>query len=186
MPPDSDFKHQLDRLKFLAQAVVPYNSQLQSCSSVLEVYQIVEDCLNCDDHRIAASLIKHMLMVTGDEELRITNVHCFDEFDLKTVAPLLPSYKLLLRVANMLQNQCNNDKFLLKSIDESKLDRSKVDISPDSPMDLFQSMICKGSLDPSNIQLLEMDLLAILEAAKLEDDLQFLRSRCNHLCLSGM
>ena len=169
-------KGQLNQLKFLAQAVVPYGSQLENCNSIPDLYKLMRECqtLQCSsDYRYAVSLLRHMLMVTGCNQDKKLQPHCHDGFNLVDTAPSLSFfYEPLLHLAEKLLQNSSNYKRLLNSVDKNKLGNSKYDIS--SPLDLFQSMICKGTLDPSNPHSLKK-LVTILEAAGLEDEAQLVR-----------
>lgn len=165
-------KYHLSMLKFLAQAIVSYG-QLESCKSVPEVYKKISS--KCSDYHIAAALLRHMLRVTGykkKETLQILDAHCSEAFDLATVAPSLPFYELLLLLARQLHKNNNYEPFL-QYIDESKLNKSKHDVS--SPVDLLQSMICKGTIDPNNICTLKEELITPLNDARMFDEAQFMQ-----------
>ena len=161
-------KDQLNKLKFLAQVVVPYGSRLENCNSIPELFKLMREsqALQCSDYRYAVSLLRHMLMVIGCNQDKKLQPHCHKEFDSEKINSI-PFYEPLVRLANKLLQNCSNYKRLLNSIDENKLSKSKSDIS--SPLDLLQSMICKGTLDPSNPHSLKI-FVTILEAAGLEDE----------------
>ena len=164
--------NQLNELKFLAQAVVPYGSQLDTCNSIPELYKMMREShtLRCLDYRYTVSLLRHMLVATGCKQEDILQAHCHEKFDLAIITPSLPSYDLLLCVANNLLQNSSNYKHLLNSIDKKKLSKPKYDIS--SPVDLFQSMICEGTLDPSNLRSLKKELVVILKAAGLDGEVE--------------
>ena len=165
-------KDQLNKLKFLAQAVVPYGSRFENCNSIPELFKLMREsrALQRSDYRYAVSLLRHMLVVVGCNQDKKLQPYCHEKFDLAKTAPsLLFFYEPLLCLADKLLQNCSNYKRLLNSIDENKLSKSKSDIS--SPLDLFQSMIY---LDPSNPHSLNK-LVTILESAGLEDEAQLLR-----------
>lgn len=168
-------KDQLSKLKFLVQAVVPYGSQLKNCNSIPELYKLMREsqALQRVDYRYAVSLLRHMLVVTGYNQDKILQPHCHEKFDLAETAPLLSLfYEPLLHLADKLLQNTSNYKRLLNSIDKNKLSKLKSDIS--SPLDLLQSMICKGTLDPSNPHSL-IKFVTILNAAGLGDEAQLVQ-----------
>ena len=164
-------KYHLDMLKFLAQSVVPHG-QLQSCEGVPEVYRAIKQ--KCSNDGIAVALLRHMLRVTGykkQKELQSLDAHCAKEFSLNTVAPSLAFYELLLLLAKKLHKNSNYKPFL-DCIDETKLNKSKHDVS--SPLDLLQSMLHKRTISPDNHHSLRDELIVPLKSAGLMSEAQFM------------
>ena len=164
-------KNQLNFLKFLAQSVVKYGL-LESCKDIFDVHRMIRDSSICkgENCRVKLSLLRHFLQVTGCEKATKLSAFCSEEFELTTYAPSLPSYQLLFSLASKL---VRNFEHFLFSIDTEKLDRSKDDLRVvPSPVELFQSMICKGSLHPGNPDMLKQELEEILSGAQLEHELQ--------------
>lgn len=175
---DNDYskKYQLNLLKFLAQSIVQYGL-LESCSDVFGVYSkmLVSPTLKSKDYRVSLSLLRHFLQITGCEKAVELSAYCYEEFDLTTFAPSLPSYQFLLCLAYKLVKNEHYDR-LLKSIDKRKLSKPKYDLHDvTSPVELFQSMILKGTLHPSDPDLLKRELVEILKAAQLKQELQFVQ-----------
>lgn len=163
-------KDQLNKLKFLAQAVMPSGPQLENCNSIPELFKLLRESqpLQHLDYRNAVSLLRHMLVSIGCNQGKKLQPHCHEEFDLVKIAPTLVFfYEPLLHSADRLLRNGSNYKSLLNSTDEKMLSKLKSDIS--SPMDLFQSMICRGTLDPRNPHSLK-SLMTILGAAGLGDE----------------
>ena len=159
-------KYHLGMLKFLAQSVVSYG-QLESCNGVPEVYKKLETKFS--DSGVAVAFLRHMLRATGYEkktELQNLNDHCADEFDLKTVAPSLPFYELLLIFVKKLQRNKNYWPFL-HFISEDKLDKSKLDLS--SPVDMLQSMIHKRTITHDDLSTLNELIIPLIELGMLEE-----------------
>jgi hypothetical protein len=169
-------KDQLNKLKFLAQVVVPFSPRLENCNSIPELFDLIRQSqpLQRSDYRYAISLLRHMLVSIGCNQGKKLQPHCREEFDLAKVAPSLAVYEPLLRSADRLLQNGSNYKCLLNSIDDKMLSKPKSDIS--SPLDLFQSMICKGTLDPSNPHSLKL-LVTILGEAGLEDEAELFRNQ---------
>ena len=176
--------YQLNLLKFLAESVVPCG-RCESCTGVPEVYRMMRDYLarKGEVYRVAVSFLRHMLQITGCKQAKELNAHCCKDFDLTTLAPSLPSYQLLFCLADKLLEE-KNDKHFFKCIDENKLNKPKYDLHVTHPVYLFQSMICERTLDPSNLHSLKKELVTILEAAKLTEELKFLQdSVCGTLVI---
>lgn len=177
---DYSEKYQLNFLKFLAQSVAQYGL-LENCSDVFSVYETIRDSpiRKSEDYRIAVSLLRHFLEITGCEQAAKLSAHCSEEFDLASYTPSLASYQLLFCLACKLVNNENYDD-LFESIDAKKLSKPKYDLlDVKSPVELFQSMICKETLHPDNPTLLKQELVEILEGAKLEQELKFVISHSN-------
>ena len=159
-------KYHLGMLKFLAQSVVKYG-QLENCNGVPEVFKKLETKFS--DPHVAVALLRHMLRATGYEkkaELQSLNDHCADEFDLKTIAPSLPFYELLLILVKKLQRNKNYRRFL-DFIDDDKLDKSKHDVL--SPVNMLQSMIHKGTIAHDNLSTLNELIMPLNELGMLEE-----------------
>ena len=168
-------KDQLNKLKFLAQAVVPSGPQLENCNSIPELFKQLRESQSLQhlDYRYAVSLLRHMLASIGCNQGKKLQPHCHKEFNLAKTAPTLVFfYEPLLHSADRLLRNGSNYKYLLNSTDENMLSKPKSDIS--SPLDLFQSMICKGALDPGNPHSLKR-LVTILGAAGLENEAELFR-----------
>ena len=166
----STHKDQLDKLKFLAQAIVPSGPQLEGCNGISDLFNLMREsqALQCLDYCYAVSLLRHMFVVIRYNQDEKLQPYCREEFNVAKIAPSLSSfYEPLFHLANKLFQNNSNYKQLLNSTDENELSKPKSDIS--SPLDLFQSMICKGTLDPSNPRSLK-ELVTILELARLEDE----------------
>ena len=177
---DGDYsrKYQLNLLKFLALSIpdVKYG-QLESCNDVFDVYKKMRasPTLKSEDYRVAVSFLRHFLQITDCEGSTELSAHCCEAFDLTTYAPSLPSYQLLLCLANKLVKNENYDR-LFKSIDKKKLSKPKYDLRDvTSPVELFQSMICKDTLHPSDPGLLKRELVEILKAPQLKQEQQFVQ-----------
>ena len=171
-------RYHLGMLKFLAQSVVKHG-QLENCNSVLEVYKKLET--KCSSSRIAAALLRHMLRATGyqnEAELQSLSNHCANEFDLKTVAPSLPFYELLLILAKKLHKN-NNYKRFLHSINDDRLDKSKHDVS--SPIDMLQSMIHKNTVTPDDLNTLHT-LVTLLNDLEMLEEAKFLKQSLSQPC----
>ena len=174
-------KYHMNMLTFLAQALVPYG-QLEFCKSVPEVYNLIErsKILQDSDDGVAVAILRHMLHVTcyNKEETQALDAYCSKEFVLTSLVPSLRFYELLLIVACKL-HMCDNYQNFLKSVPENKLNKSRHDVS--SPIDLFQSMICKGTLDPNNISTLEDEVIVLLEESGMTGEAQFMHRslRCS-------
>lgn len=167
----------LKLLKFAAHSVVKYGV-LESCSCVLDVYRKMRVSLRDEDYRIAVSLLRHFLQITGCMQAAELSAHCCEEFDLTTCAPSLPSYHLLLCLAYRTDRNNNYDR-LLESVDQSKLSKSKYELfDAISAVELFQSMIYKGTLHPDNIDSLKQELTVILKRGQLQLELNFVQ-HCN-------
>ena len=165
-------KDQLNKLKFLAQAVVPFGPQLENCNSIPELFKQLRESQSLQhlDYRYAVSLLRRMLVSIGCNQGKKLQPHCHEEFDLAKIAStLVIFYEPLLYSADRLLQNGSNYKCLLNSTDDNMLSKPKSDIS--SPLDLFQSMICKGTLDPRNLN----SLMKILGTAGLEDEAELLR-----------
>lgn len=166
-------KYHMDMLKFLAQALVPYG-QLEFCKSVPEVYNVIKRSriLQDSDDGVAVAILRYMLHVThyNKEETHNLDAHCSEDFVLTSLVPSLRFYELLLILACRL-HMSDSYKDFLKSVPENKLNKSRHDVS--SPVDLFQSMICKGTLDPNDISTLN-EVINILEASGMSDEAQFM------------
>ena len=182
---DYSKKYQLSLLKFLAQSIVKCGL-LETCTDVFGVYEKIRDssiCKSVNDH-VAISFLRHFLQITGCKRAAELSAYCCEEFDLTAYASSLPSYQLLFCLACRLVK--NFDRFF-RSIDAEKLSNSKHDLrDATSPVELFQSMICKETLHPSNPDLLEQELVAILEDAQLEQELEFVRHYFNFSHPQGM
>lgn len=170
---DSQFsrKHHMGMLLFLAQCVVP-RGQLEKCKSVPEVYRAIKQKYS-NDHAVA--LLKHMIRVTGykkPEELQRLNAYFTRGFNLNEDAPFLAFYELLLLLAKKLYKNGNFEAFL-DCINEDKLNKSKHDIS--SPLDLLQSMLHMGTIDPNNHHTLMTELIVPLKNAGMDDEAQFMK-----------
>ena len=168
-------KYHIHMLKFLANSVVPFGL-LESCTSVPEVYKKMKNSsvLRNFEESVVVALLRHMLHVTGynKEKINLLNPHCSEEFELNTTAPSLRFYEILLLLAGKLVKN-NHYREFLASVDENKLNKSRHDIS--SPVDLFQSMILKRTLDPDKYSTLN-EVIAILEACQgLSEESQFMR-----------
>ena len=175
---DGDYskKYQLNLLKFMAQSVIEYGL-LESCNDVFDVYRKmrVSPILKSEDYRVSLSLLRHFLQITSCEKAVELSAYCCKEFDLTTFAPSLPSYQLLLCLASKLVSNEHYDR-LFKSIDKGKFSKPKYDLrDASSPVELFQSMILKGTLHPSDPNLLKQELEGILNAAQLKQELQFVQ-----------
>ena len=166
-------KDQLDKLKFLARVVVPSSPQLEGCNGIPELFKLMREsqALQCLDYRYAVSLLRHMLVVVRCNQDKKLQLHCHIEFDVEKFDSM-PFYESLVQLANKLDQNSSNYERLLNSIDKNKLSKPKSDIS--SPLDLLQSMICRGILDPSNPQSLEA-LVIILGDAELEDEAELIQ-----------
>lgn len=165
--------YELVMLKFIAQAVVPHE-QLKPCDGVPEVYRKID--AKFMDYRTAVALLRHMLKVSGckrENELKRLSAHCPENLDLTSAAPLLPFYELLLLLGRKL-NKKNNYQKILDHIDEDKLNMSKQDLRLMLPVDMLQSMICKGTIDPRNLHSLREELVLPLRAAELIKEAVFL------------
>lgn len=142
-------KLQMKQLKFLGQVVVPHE-QLVGCPGVPEVFWKLSEKL--DDYGVSTAVLRHMLQVTNCKNkggLQALSDHCCEEFDLYAKMPSLPFYELLLLLSRSLRKNNTYCKFL-NDIPEDKLDMSKHDLLSESPLDMFQSMIRKGTIVPSN------------------------------------
>ena len=116
-----------------------------------------------------------MLCVTGydrEEELKLLDDHCSEEFDLPSRFSSLPFYERLLVLSSKL---LENNKFYLfwSSVDENKLNKSKLDVKS-SPIDLFQSMIYQHTLDADNYSTIMDEVVPLLEQCEMSDETQFL------------
>ena len=159
---------------FLAQAIVPYE-QLQSCGDVLEVYDKILARHTGSESAVAVALLRYMLCVTGynrEKELKELDRHCSEEFDFPSRFPSLPFYERLLVLSSKLLKGERFDHFW-SSVDENKLNKSKLDVKS-SPIDLFQSMIYQGTLDPENYSTIMEEVVPLLEQCEMVDDTQFL------------
>ena len=168
-------KDQLKKLKFLAQAIVPSGPQLENCNSIPELFKLLRESqpLQRLDYRYAVSLLRRMLVSIGCNQGKKLQPHCHEEFNLAKTAPTLVFfYEPLLHSADRLLRNGSNYKCLLNSTDENMLSKPKSDIS--SPLDLFQSMIYRGTLDPRNLPSLN-SLMTILGTAGLEDEAELFR-----------
>ena len=168
-------------LRFLAQAVVPYE-QLKNCESVLEVYHKIVDSRLLSDEASAAALLRYMLRVTGYErkdELKQLDSHCAENFEFLSYVPLLPFYECLLVLSSKLLNGAERFEHFLSSVDENQLSMSKLDVSS-SPIDLFQSMIYEGTLDPKNLYTLIEKVVPLLKECGLTDEAEFIQNRFPH------
>ena len=164
----------LKQLKFLAQAVVPHE-QITTCISVPEVYWKINRKLG--DNGKSTALLRHMLRVTGDvneSELQRLSAHCCNDFDLYTVAPTLSFYELLLILMKKLRRH-NTYTTFLNYVDQSKLDNSKHDLLQ-SPLDLFQSMIYRGTIDPKKPSKLLGEVANPLRGAGLGEEARFIEN----------
>lgn len=166
--------YHLRMLIFLAQAVVPYE-QLQSCGDVLDVYDKMLTYLGDSESATAVSLLRYMLCVTGydrEEELKLLDDYCSEEFDLPSRFSSLPFYERLLVLSSKL---LENDKFDLfwSSVNENKLNKSKLDVKS-SPIDLFQSMIYERTLDADNYSTIMDEVVPLLEQCEMTNETQFL------------
>ena len=165
----------LKLLKFVAHSVVK-SGVLESCSCVLDVYRKIRDSLKDEDYRVAVSFLRHFLQITGCPQATELSAHCCEEFDLTTRAPYLSSYHLLLRLAYKTDRN-NNYSCLLESVDQSKLSKSKYELyDAISTVELFQSMIYKGTLHPDNINSLKQELAEILKGGQLQLELNFVQN----------
>jgi hypothetical protein len=168
--------YQLKLLKFVALSVIQYGL-LESCSDVFDVYKtmLVKD----GDYHITVSLLRHFLQITGCLRATELSAHCCEEFDLTTCAPFLSSFHLLLCLAYKIDHN-NNYNCLLESVDQSKLNKSKLDLRDAiSAVELFQSMIFKETLHTGDPDSLKQELVAILEGAQLEQELNFVQCYFN-------
>lgn len=180
-------KYHIILLKFLAQCVVPYG-QIEPCDSVHKVYEkIKESNALRSNHRLndrhAVALLRHMIQVTlgskddFEEEMKDLGVHCCtaEEFSLIDVAPSLPFLELLLILTSKLLKN-NHYKDFLVAVEERKLNKSRHDIS--SPVDLFQSMILKGTLVKGDYSSLKKEVIPILEENRMTEEVEFMRKHC--------
>lgn len=161
---------QLKMLIFLAQAIVPIE-QLEQCQGVPEVYRKIET--KCSDPRVAVALLLHMLKVTrcnSTEELESLSAHSCDESNLNL--PSLRIYEVLLHLGEKL-NQNNTYCNFLEYISEDKLNKSKIDLQ--SPLEMLQSMICAGTIDPDDPNSLKKELIDPLKCAGLTEEAQFMQ-----------
>ena len=161
-------------LIFLAQAVVPYE-QLQTCGGVPEVYDKILASIRDSESTIAVALLRYMLHVTGykrKKELKQLDEHCSEELDLPSRFPSLPFFERLLILSSKLLKGKRFDRFW-SSVDEDKLNKSKLDVKS-SPLDLFQSMIYQGTLDPKNYNTIVEEVVPLLEQCEMNDETQFL------------
>ena len=150
-------------LRFLTQAVYVSYEQLGDCVSVTEIYDKIVESGHLSDTASAVALLRYMLCITGyhrENDLRELDVHCAEEFSLSSRLPRLPFYERLLVLSSKLLKDGRFERFK-SAIDEDKLNKSKQDLS--SPMDLFQSMIYKGTLDPDNYSTLKNEVVPLLE-----------------------
>ena len=162
---------QLKLLIFLAQAISPFE-QLKQCEGVPEVYREIEK--KCSDPGVAAALLLHMLKATRynrTEELESLSTHCCNEGTSNTIADSLRVYKDLLCLGGKLIKN-NTYHIFLEHISENKLNKSKIDLQ--SPLDMLQSMICAGTIDPNDRNSLEKELIVPLKSAELTDEAQFM------------
>lgn len=163
----------LPMLKFLVQAVAPHE-QLENCGGIPEVYEKMKQ--KCSDYRVAVALLRHMLRVTGfkrENELKSLSVHCCEGFNLNRVAPMLPFYELLLLLAKRLYKNSTYLKFL-EHISQDKLSQPKLDLKS-SPLAMLQSMICKGTISPTDLSTLRREIIIPLEEAGLTDEARFMQ-----------
>ena len=173
--------YHLGMLKFLAQSTLRY-VQLESCKDVPDVYKELKK--KCSGTYVAVALLRHMLRATGydkEAELQSLNDHCADDFDLRTVAPSLPFYELLLILAKKLHRN-NNYRHFLEYTDDDKLNKSKHNIL--SPIDMLQSMILKGTIVHDNLGTLTDALIVPLNVLGMSSEAQFLEQSqiqsCKH------
>lgn len=178
---DYSEKYQLNFLKFLTLSVVRYGL-LEDCKDVFSVYETIRDSpiRKSEDYRVAVSLLRHFLEITGCKQAAKLSAHCCEEFNLTSYAPSVSSYQLLFCLACKLVKNENYNR-LFESIDAKKLSKPKYDLlDVTSPVELFQSMICKESLHPGNPKLLKQEIVAILEDAQLEQELEFVQHYISH------
>ena len=166
--------YHLRMLKFLAQAVVPHE-QLKSCESVPEIYDKIVDSrhLRGSESAIAVALLRYLLCVTGykrEDELRQLDVHCSEEYELPSRFPSLPFFERLLVLSSKLLKRRRFERFW-SSVDENKLNQSKLDLKS-SPLDIFQSMIYKGTLDPDNYSTIMEEVVPLLEQCEMAEEAQ--------------
>ena len=163
----------LDLLKFLVRSILPHGS-VDKCEGIPEIYRTMRhsQALKHKDYRVTVSILRHFLQMTGCEQATELSGHCCKEFDLITVVPTLPSYQLLFCLAREILKNKNYERFL-NSIDERKLNKSKHDLH--NAEEVFQSMIYKEALHPCTPSLLKEELEMLLEAAHLEQELQFVQ-----------
>lgn len=174
-------KYHMRMLRFLAQAVAPYE-KLENCKGVLEVYDTIIDSRLLSDEASAVALLRYMLRVTGyhrEDELRQLDRHCTETFEFLSYMSLLAFYECLLVLSSKLLNGAERFEHFLSSVDENQLNMSKLDVSS-SPIDLFQSMIYEGTLDPNNPCTLIEKVVPLLEKCGLTDEAQFIQSRFPH------
>lgn len=99
--------------------------------------------------------------------------YCAEEFDLASRFPSLPFYERLLVISSKLRKSRRFGQFL-SSLNEDKLNKSKIDVST-SPIDVFQSMIYKRTLDPDRPDTLQEEVVPLLKKCDMTDEVQLLQ-----------